>query len=64
MKKSDTISKIQTYAIVHSTMNELEKIADSIQAMRDDLYKFLDEHYDFSNKELVARLKKVSLIMK
>jgi len=63
MKKSDTISKIQTYAIVHSTMNELEKIADSIQAMREELYKFLDEHYDFSDKELVAKLKKASLML-
>ena len=34
-------------------MNELEKMADDVQARRDKLYKFLDEHYDFSDKELV-----------
>ena len=61
--KSDTISQIQVYAIVHSTMNELEKMADDIQTMRDELYKFLDEHYDFSDKELVAKLMEVGIAL-
>lgn len=56
MSNSDTISQKQVYAIVRSTINELEKIADA-------LYKFLDEHYDFSDKELVARLKEVGLVL-
>lgn len=61
--KSDTISQIQVYAIVRSTMNELEKMADDVQAMRDKLYKFLDEHYDFSDKQLLAKLKEVGLLL-
>lgn len=44
----DTITKVQVYAIIQSTMNELEKMSNDIQNMRDELYKFLDTHYDFS----------------
>ena len=44
----DTITKVQVYAIVRSTMNELEKMNDDVQNMRDALYKFLDNHYDFT----------------
>jgi len=44
---SDTITKVQVYPIIHSTMNKLEKMSDDVQAMRDELYKFLDEYYDF-----------------
>lgn len=56
INSADTISKIQVYAVIRSTMNELEKLGDSVQAMRDKLYSFLDKHYDFSDKELVATL--------
>ena len=63
MPNPDTISQIQVYAIVHSTMNNLEKMADDVQAMRDELYKFLVEYYDFSDKELVAELKEVGLML-
>ena len=52
----DTITKVQVYAIVHSTINKFEKVSDDIQIMRDNLYKFLDTHYDLSNKELVSIL--------
>ena len=43
----DTITKVQVYPIIQTTMDELEVMADNIQKMRDDLYKFLDTHYDF-----------------
>lgn len=43
-----SITKVQVYAIIHATMNDLEKINNDVQNMRDELYKFLDAHYDFS----------------
>ena len=47
----DTITKVQVYPIIHSTMNELEKMNDEIHGVREKLYEFLDEHYDFSKFE-------------
>ena len=44
----DTIAKVQVYTVVRSTMNALEKVNDDVQVIRDELYKFLDIHYDFS----------------
>lgn len=56
----NVIDQIEVYTIIRSTMNNLEEMADDVQAMRDELYKFLDKHYDFSNAELVTKLKVIS----
>lgn len=48
INSNDVITKTKVYEIVRVTMNELEKVNDEVQAMRDKLYEFLDEHYDLS----------------
>jgi len=47
VKPSSTIPKGKVYEIIYSTMNKLESINDDIQSMRDELYQFLDIHYNF-----------------
>ncbi|RLA82655.1 MAG: hypothetical protein DRG78_06615 [Epsilonproteobacteria bacterium] len=45
---SDVITKVKVYEVIRNTMNNLEKVNDEVQEMRDKLYEFLDEHYDLS----------------
>mgnify|MGYP000692700850 CR=1 FL=1 len=45
--KSDVLNEI-----TNQYMNEIEKIADDVKTMRDKLYEYMDEYFDFSDKEL------------
>ena len=47
-KDDEVITKVEVYEMVRLTMNNLEKANDDIQDMRDELYRFLDKHYDLS----------------
>jgi len=55
---TENITKIQVYEIISATMNKLEKINDDVQTTQDELYKFLDEFYDLSDKSFLSSLHK------
>jgi hypothetical protein len=48
INSSDTITKVQTYAIIKSSMDKLELLSDDIETIKKELYQFIDTHYDFS----------------
>jgi len=63
MQNSGQISSIEVYIMIKSAMDELEVLQTKIQTIRDDIYQFLDSHYDFSDESfqkqiLQSRLKR------
>lgn len=46
--KNECITKTETYEIIRLAMNSLEKVNDDVKIITDELYKFLDKHYDFT----------------
>jgi len=52
----DSIAKIQVYDVIQTSMNKLEKLSNDVELIRDNLYKFLDKHYDFTDKDFISSI--------
>ena len=54
----DSIAKIQVYDVIQTSMNKLEKLSNDVELIRNNLYMFLDKHYDFTDKDFISSIDK------